>query len=110
MAYFVFFKVVDEFYFLICTIKLVEITYLLYVSAMVGYVVLSELSERINTTSVLDKPTPHVPNADTVYLSVVDRDGMACSFINSHIPLELSPTTRVTKSTPRKISLSFCEI
>ncbi len=41
------------------------------------------LSKRINTTSVLDRPDIEVPNADTVYLSVVDRDGMACSFINS---------------------------
>lgn len=41
------------------------------------------LSERISASGVLDRPEVAVPDADTVYLSVVDRDGMACSLINS---------------------------
>tara|TARA_R110001599_G_scaffold34294_5_gene109921 strand:- start:1440 stop:3020 length:1581 start_codon:yes stop_codon:yes gene_type:complete len=41
------------------------------------------LSERISSAEVLDKPEVTVPGGDTIYLSVVDRDGMACSLINS---------------------------
>lgn len=42
------------------------------------------LADRIDPARRLDDVTPErIPEADTVYLSVVDRDGLAISFINS---------------------------
>ena len=41
------------------------------------------LAKQFNADQAMMTAVPPVPNSDTIYLSVVDRDGMACSFINS---------------------------
>lgn len=53
------------------------------VESLISPAYAAKLAALIDSHNASAPKAPPVPDADTVYLSVVDRDGTACSFINS---------------------------